>query len=61
MNKTSYELWSRRKPNLKYFRTFGNECYILKDGESLGKFDSKSNLGIFLGYSTKSKTYKIYN
>ena len=24
--KTSYELWTRRKPNLKYFRTFGSEC-----------------------------------
>ena len=34
--KTSYELWTRRKPNLKYFRTFGSECYILRDGENLG-------------------------
>ena len=23
--KTSYELWTVRKPNLKYFRTFGNK------------------------------------
>ncbi|KAL6342170.1 hypothetical protein AAG906_004490 [Vitis piasezkii] len=23
--------------------TFGNECYILRDGENLGKFDAKSN------------------
>ena len=30
--KTSYELWIGRKPNLKYFRTFSNECYIIKDG-----------------------------
>ena len=59
--KTSYELWIRRKPNLKYFRTFGNECYILRDGENFGKFDAKSNLGIFLGYSTSNKAYKVYN
>lgn len=32
---------------LKYFKTFGSECYILNDGENLNKFDSKSYLGIF--------------
>ena len=37
IKKTSYELWTVRKPNLKYFRTFGNECYILRNGENLGK------------------------
>ena len=59
--KTSYELWTRRKPNLKYFRTFGSECYILRDGENLRKFDAKSNKGIFLGYYTMSKVYRVYN
>ena len=49
------------EPNLKYFRTFGSECNILRDGENLGKFDSNSNLGIFLGYSNKSKAYRVYN
>ena len=29
--------------------------------ENLGKFDAKSNLGIFLGYFTKSKAYTFYN
>ena len=29
--KTSYELWTRRKPNLEYHRTFGSECYIPRD------------------------------
>ena len=50
-----------KKPNLKYFKIFGNRCYILKDGKKLGKFDSKFDLGIFLGYSTISKGYKVYN
>ena len=59
--KTSYELWTRRKPNLTYFRTVGSECYILKDGENLGKFNAKFDVGIFLGYSTKSTAYKVYN
>ena len=59
--KTSYELWTRRKPNLKYFKTFDNKCYILKDGKNLGKFDAKFDLGIFLVYSTMSKAYRVYN
>ena len=46
--KTYYELLIGRKPNLKCFRTFDSECYILKDMDSLGKFDSKSDIGIFL-------------
>lgn len=46
---------------MKYFGTFGSECYILKEGENLGRFDPKSNLGIFLGYYTKSKAYIVYN
>jgi hypothetical protein len=29
--------------------------------DNLGKFDSKSDKGIFLGYSLTSKAYRIYN
>jgi len=35
--------------------------YILRDRENLGKFDPKSDEGIFLGYSTNSHAYRIYN
>ena len=38
--KTPYELWKGRKPNVKYFRIFGSTCFILKDIENVGKFDS---------------------
>ena len=41
--KTSYELWRGRKPNVKYFRIFGSTCFILKDREIAGKFDSISD------------------
>ena len=49
---TAYEIWNGKKPRLKYFRVFGSKCYILNDRENLGKFDAKSDEGIFLGYST---------
>ena len=38
--KTPYELWKGRKTNVKYFRIFGSTCFILKDRENVGKFDS---------------------
>ena len=46
---------------MKYFRIFGSICFILKDRENVGKFDSRSDEGIFLGYSSTSKAYRIYN
>ena len=50
--KTPYELWKGRKPNVKYFRIFRSTCFILKDRENVEKFDSRSDEGIFLGYSS---------
>ena len=58
--KTPYELWKGRKPNVKYFRIFGSTCFILKDRENVGKFDFRSDEGIFLGYSSTSKAYRVY-
>lgn len=40
---------------------FGSKCYIKIDEENLGKFDARSNEGIFLGYSIKIKFYRCYN
>ena len=59
--KTPYELWKERKPNVKYFRIFGSTCFILKDRENVGKFDSGSDEGIFLSYFSTSKAYQVYN
>ena len=61
IKKTPYELWKGRKPNVRYFIIFGSTCFILNDKENVGKFDSRSDEGIFLGYSSTSKTYMVYN
>ena len=45
---------------MKYFRVFGSRCYVLKDHENLGKFESKSEEVIFLGYSSKFWAYRVY-
>jgi len=41
---------------------FGWKCFVLNNGkDNLGKFDAKSNEGIFLKYSSNSKSFRIYN
>ena len=61
LNKTPYELWKDRKPNIGYFKVFGCKCFVLNTKDNLGKFDPKSDVGIFLGYSNSSKAYRVYN
>ena len=61
LNKTPYELWKGRKPNISFFKVFGCKCFVLNTKDNLGKFDSKSDIGIFLGYSSSSKAYRVYN
>jgi len=62
LNKTPYELFKGRKPNIMYLRVFGCKCYVHNNGkDALGKFDPKSNGAIFLGYSSHSKAYKVFN
>ena len=58
--KTLFELWYGSKPNVSYLKVFGSKCYILKESRK-GKFDVKSDEGIFLGYSWKSKAYRCLN
>ncbi|XP_062029072.1 uncharacterized protein LOC133745095 [Rosa rugosa] len=59
-DKTAYELWKGKKPNVGHFHAFGSICYILRDREHLGKFDVRSDEGVFLGYSLNSRAYRVY-
>ena len=44
-----------------YIKYQGSKCFVLNTKDNLGKFDSKADEGIFLGYSTSSKAYRIFN
>ncbi|RCU38697.1 transposase, partial [Acinetobacter baumannii] len=61
IKKTPYELWKGRRPNISYLKVFGSKCFVLNDQDNLGKFDPKSDEGIFLGYSSSSKAYRVFN
>ncbi|KAK9073356.1 hypothetical protein SSX86_007680 [Deinandra increscens subsp. villosa] len=60
-NKTPYELWRKRKPNIYFFKPFGCPVTILITNESLPKFAEKADEGYFVGYSGVSKAYRVYN
>nr|GEV92886.1 ribonuclease H-like domain-containing protein [Tanacetum cinerariifolium] len=60
-NKTPYELFLGRKPALSFMRLFGCPVTILNIIDHLGKFDGKADEGFFIGYSTNSKAFKVFN
>jgi len=62
LKKTPYELFKGRKPNVSHLKLFGCKCFILNNGkDNLGKFDSKSDECIFLGYSLHGHAYRAFN
>nr|GEV22092.1 hypothetical protein [Tanacetum cinerariifolium] len=59
--KTLYELFRGRSLALSFMRPFGCHVTILDTLDQLGKFDGKSDEGIFVGYCTISKAFRVYN
>ncbi|GJW75378.1 retrovirus-related pol polyprotein from transposon TNT 1-94 [Tanacetum coccineum] len=59
--KTPYHIINGRKPFVKFFHIFGSLCYIVRDGENLDKMKEKGHACIFVGYSTQSRAYRVYN
>ncbi|GJU76288.1 retrovirus-related pol polyprotein from transposon TNT 1-94 [Tanacetum coccineum] len=59
--KTPYHIINERKPSLKHLYIFGFTCYLVRDGENLDKIKEKGDPCIFLGYSTTSKGYRVFN
>ncbi|GKD69230.1 putative ribonuclease H-like domain-containing protein [Tanacetum coccineum] len=60
-NKTPYELFLGRKPALSFMRPFGCPVTILNTIDYLGKFDRKADEGFFVGYTTNSKAFRVFN
>ena len=58
---TPYEIIINRKPNIKFFHVFGCWCFIMNLKDTLSKFQSKADKGIFLGYSHNCVAYKVLN
>ncbi|GJW02406.1 putative ribonuclease H-like domain-containing protein [Tanacetum coccineum] len=59
--KTPYELLHDKLPDLSFFHVFGALCYLINDSENLGKLQPKADIGIFIGYASTKKAFRIYN
>nr|GFB40476.1 integrase, catalytic region, zinc finger, CCHC-type, peptidase aspartic, catalytic [Tanacetum cinerariifolium] len=59
--KTPCHIINDRKPSVKFFHIFGSTCYIVRDGENLDKMKEKGDECVFVGYSTQSKAYIVFN
>nr|GFB04356.1 hypothetical protein [Tanacetum cinerariifolium] len=59
--KTPYHIINDRKPSVKFFHIFGSVCYIVRDGENIDKIKEKGDVCIFVGYSTQSRAYRVFN
>ena len=60
-DQTPYGLWKGRPTNAKHLIFFGSKCYIKKEDNKSGKFDSRMDEGIFVGYSCNNRAYRCYN
>jgi transposase InsO family protein len=60
-DKTPIEAWSNQKPSAKHLKVFGCICYVHIPAVKRHKLEEKSEVGIFVGYCSQSKGYRIYN
>ncbi|GJT91932.1 retrovirus-related pol polyprotein from transposon TNT 1-94 [Tanacetum coccineum] len=59
--KMAYHIINDRKPSIQHLHIFGFTCYLTRDGENLDKMKEKGDPCILVGYSTRSKGYRVYN
>ena len=57
---TTFEVWYGYKPSLKFLRVFGCLCFTYIPQVEHDKLDKKSDVSIFVGYSTISKAYRVF-
>ena len=58
--KTSYEMWSGKKPKLSHLRIFGSIGHVKSPG-ALGKLEDRSKEMVFVGYERGTKGYQCFN
>jgi hypothetical protein len=59
-NLTPFEAFTGRKPSIKHLKVFGCVCYTHVPAHMRQKFDKKAEKGIFMGYGSCEKGYRIY-
>ena len=58
--KTPYELWTGFKPSIEHLRVFGCVVHTYIPSVKRAKLESTSRRGIFVGYCSTSKQFRVY-
>ncbi|WVZ81006.1 hypothetical protein U9M48_028433 [Paspalum notatum var. saurae] len=48
------------QPSVKHLRAFGCRCFVLKKAGHLDKFESRCLDGVFLGYASSSRAFRVW-
>ena len=59
--KTSYELWTGKKPSLKHLHIWGCRAEARPQKPNEKKLDARTISCYFIGYSERSRGYKFYD
>lgn len=60
-DKTPYEAWFGRKPDLSYLKILGTPTYIHVPKEKRVKLDSHSHVGQLVGYGNTANQYRVWD
>ena len=59
VQKTPYEIWTRKPPSLSFLKIWGCEAYVKRQISE--KLAPKSDKCLFVGYPKETKGYYFYN
>jgi hypothetical protein len=60
-DKTPYEAWYGRQPDVSFLRTFGCIGHVKNTKPFIGKLEDRSTRMVLLGYEEGSKAYKLFD
>ena len=60
-DKTPFERWFGKKPNVSNLKVFGSVCFVHTPDHLRKKLDPKSHKAIFVTHPLESKGYKVYD
>src|SRR4051812_45938416 len=60
-DKTPYEAWFGKKPDVSHLREFGCDVWVLDETQGLSKLKPRSKKMVFVGFNDGLKSIRYYN
>lgn len=60
-NKTPYEMWHNKRPNVKHIKIFGSEAMVHVPKQKRTKLDKKSQKMLLIGFCDNVKGYRLWD